>query len=157
MKNQLTLLYFENPEDLLAGIRTLQQYNIIIREIYASESVPNIENKLRIKQLQLGEMVFKFGCLGSIGLTSLVYYMLEPQMNYRMVLLNMLLLSAALFVVARLFSVKAPKVFALKPSDRRCFAVVDTQRIRVNESIAHFFQYTNAVELTPAIKNIVIS
>jgi hypothetical protein len=157
MKNQLTLLHFENPEDLLAGIDMLQQHRIIIREIYASEPVPNIETKLRIKQLQFGEAIFRFGCLGGMGLTSLGYYFLEPQTNWKTVLLNTIVLSVTLFIAGYLFPMNAPRIFTLKPGDRRYLAVVDTQRIPVNESIAHLFQYTGAVELSPAIKNIVIS
>ncbi|MDB5135739.1 MAG: hypothetical protein JWP37_2342 [Mucilaginibacter sp.] len=157
MKNQLTLLHFENPEDMLAGIDTLQQYNIIIREIYSSEPVPNIETKLRIKKFQFGQAIFRFGCLGGMGLTSLGYYFLEPQANWKTVLLNTIVLLVTLFIAGYLFPINAPRVFTLQQGDRRYLAVVDTQRIPVNESIAYLFQYTGAVEFSPAIKNIVIS
>ena len=157
MKNQLTLLHFESPEDLLAGIDTLQQHNIIIREIYASKPLSNIEPKLRIKQLRFGEAIFKFGCLGGIGSTSLGYYFLESHENWISVLLNAVFLFITLLIASRLFSVSAPKLIILKAGDKRYLAVVDTQRIPVNESIAHLFQYTNAVDLSPTIKNIVIS
>ena len=157
MKNQLTLLHFENPEDLLAGIDTLQQHRIIIREIYTPQPMPNIESKLRTKQLQLGKVIFRFGCLGGMGLTSLGYYFQEPQVNWKTVLINVLILLATLLIAGCLFPIRVPGVFTLKPGDRRYLAVVDTQCITVNESIAHLFQYTGAVELSPAIKNIVIS
>ena len=157
MKNQLTLLHFESPEELLAGIDTLQQHNIIIREIHASEPVPNIETKLRIKQLQFGEAIFRFGCMGAMGLTSLGYSFLEPQTNWKTALLNAVILLATLLIAGCLFRINAPRVFTLKTRDGRYLAVVDTRRIGVNESIAHLFQYTDAVELSPAIKNIVLS
>jgi hypothetical protein len=157
MKNQLTLLYFESPEDLVMGIDTLQQHNIIISEIHTSESLPYIKTKLRIKQLQFNEAIFRFGCLGGMGLTSLTYYLLEPQTSWKGALLNVLISLITLFIAGYLFPINAPRVFTLKPGDRRYLAVVDTQRIPVNESIAHLFQYTGAVELSPAIKNIVIS
>jgi hypothetical protein len=156
MKNQLTLLHFENPEDLLAGIDTLQQHSITIREIYSPELIPGIETKLRIKQLHFGEAIFRFG-LGGMGLTSLGYYFLQPQANWKTALLNALFLLVTLLIADRLFFVRAPRLIILKSGGRRYLAVVDTQRVPVNESIAHLFQYTEAVEFSPAIKNIVIS
>jgi hypothetical protein len=157
MKNQLTLLHFENPQDLLAGIDTLQLHNIIIREIYAAEHMPGIETKLRIKQLRFGDAIFRFGCLGGMGLTSLGYYFLQPQTNWKTELLNILILLVTLLIAGCLFSVRAPRHIILKSGDGRYLAVVDTQRIPVNESIAHLFQYTSAVDFSPAIKNIVIA
>jgi hypothetical protein len=157
MKNQLTLLHFENPEDMLAGIDTLRRYNIIVREIYTSEAMPNIATKLRIKQFRFGEAIFRFGCVGGMGLTSLAYYFLGPQTNWKTMLLNVLIILVTLFIAGRLFSFNAPRVFTLKPGDNRYLTVVDTQNIPVNQAVAHLFQYTGAVELSPAIKNIVIS
>jgi hypothetical protein len=52
---------------------------------------------------------------------------------------------------------KTPRCFSLQPGDRRYLAVVDTQRVPVDESIAHLFQYAGAVDFSSAIKNIVIS
>lgn len=157
MKNQLTLLHFDTPEDLLAGIDTLQQHHIIIREIYASERMPKVETKLRIKQLRLGEAILSFGCLGGIGLTTIGYYFLKPQADWKTILLNVIALLVTLLIAGRLFSVRAPRLITLKQGDRRYLAVVDTQHIPVNESVAYLFQYACAVELSPAIKNIVIS
>lgn len=157
MKNKLTLLYFERQEDLLAGIDALQQHHIIIREIYAAEPIPDIKSKLNLNQSQFGEAIIRFGCLGGIGITSLVYYFLQPQANWKTTLLNTGTLLITLFLAGCLSPVKATKFFTLKPGDKRYLAVVDTQRIAVNESIAHLFQYTSAVEFSPAIKNIVIS
>ncbi len=154
MKNQLTLLHFENPEDIIAGIDTLQQHHIIIREIYASQPIPGIETKLGIKYLRLGQAILRFGCMGGMGLTCLGYYLLEPQANWKTVLLNVLMLLLTLFVAGCLSPINAPKVLSLKPGDNRYLAVVDTERIPVNESIAHLFQYAGAVDLSPAIKNI---
>ena len=157
MKNQLTLLHFENPEDLFAGIDMLQQHNIIIREIYTSEPMSGIETRLRIKQLRFGEVIFRLGCLGGMGLTSLGYYFLQPHANWKTALLNTIVLLVTLLIAGCLLSVRAPRLIILKSGDRRYLAVVDTQRIPVNESIARLFQYTGAVEFSPAIKNIVIS
>ena len=157
MKNQLTLLHFDSPEDLLAGIDMLQQHNIIIREIYSAQPIPGIEATLKTKQLQFGEMILRFGCFGGMGLTSLGYYFLQSQANLKIVLLNTIALLVTLFIAGCLFLVKTPKLITLKPGDRRYLALVDTQHIPVNESIAHLFQYTGAVELSLAIKNIVIS
>jgi hypothetical protein len=157
MKNQLTLLHFENPDDLLAGIDALQQHNIIIREIYAPKPMPGIETKLRTKQLRFGKAIFKFGCLGGMGLTSLGYCFLEPHTNWKTVLFNALILLVTALIAGCLLPINAPGVFTLGPGDTRYLAVVDTQRIQVNESIAHLFQYAGAVEFSPAVKNIVIS
>ncbi len=157
MKNQLILLHFDNPEDMLSGIDTLQRHNVIIREIYASERMPNIETKLKIKQFRFGKAIFRFGCLGGMGLTSLGYCFLEPHLNLKIVLLNLLILLVTLLIAGCLFPVNVPNIFTLKSGDRRYLTVVDTQGMPVKESIAHLFQYTGAVELSPAIKNIVIS
>jgi hypothetical protein len=53
--------------------------------------------------------------------------------------------------------VKAPRCFTLQPGDRRYLAVVDTQHIPVNETIAHLFQYAGAVDFSSTIKNLVIA
>ena len=155
MKNQLTLLHFEGPEDLLAGIDVLQQHHIVIREIYSAEPIPGIKTKLN--RLQLGEAILRFGCLGGMVFTSLVFYLLQPAVNWKTALLNTVLLLITLFLAGCLSPVKAPKCFTLQPGDRRYLAVVDTQRMPVNESIAHLFQYADAVDFSPAIKNIVTS
>jgi hypothetical protein len=157
MKNQLTLLHFDNPEDLLAGIDALQQHHIIIREVYAAESVPGLEVKLNRQQLRLGEIVIRFGCLGGMVFTSLVFYLLQPEVNWKTALLNTALLLVTLFLAGCLTPVKAPRCFTLQPGDGRYLAVVDTQRIPVHEAIAHLFQYADAVDFSSAIKNIMIA
>jgi hypothetical protein len=157
MKNQLTLLHFDNAEDLLESIDMLRQHGVIIREIYSAKAIPDIEARLGLKRLQFGEMLFRFGCLGGMALTSLSYYFLEPQANWKTMLFNVLILLGTLFIAGRLFSIRAPKLFTLKPGDGRYLAVVDTQHVLVNEAVTHLFQYTGAVELSPALKNIVLS
>jgi hypothetical protein len=157
MKNQLTLLHFDNPEGLLAGIDALQHHHIVIREVYAAEPVPGLKVKLNRQQLRLGEIVLRFGCLGGMVFTSLVFYLLQPEVNWETALLNTALLLVTLFLAGCLTPVKAPRCFILQPGDRRYLAVVDTQRIPVDESIAHLFQYAAAIDFNSTIKNIVIS
>jgi hypothetical protein len=157
MKNHLTLLHFDSAQDLLDGVDMLQQHRIVIREIYSAEPIPGIELKLGIKRVQMGGAIFKFGCLGGMALTSLGCYFLQHQANWKTVILNLLVLLVTLIIADRLFAIGAPKVFTLNPGDKRCLVVVDTQRISVHEAIAHLFQYTSAVEISVAIKNIVIS
>jgi Protein of unknown function (DUF3341) len=157
MKNQLTLLRFDNPEDLLAGIYALRQHHIVIREVYVAEPVPGLEVKLNSQQLRLGELVLRFGCLGGLVFTSLVFYLLQPEVNWKTALLNTALLLVTLFLAGCLTPVKAPRCFNLRPGDQRYLAVVDTQRVPVNESIAYLFQYSGAIDFNSTIKNIVIS
>ncbi|MDB5108954.1 MAG: hypothetical protein JWR67_68 [Mucilaginibacter sp.] len=157
MKNQLTLLHFDNPEDLLAGIDALQQHHIVIQEVYSAKPVPGMEAKLNRQQLRLGEMVLRFGCLGGMVFVSLIFYLMQPEVNWKSALLNTVLLLVTLFLAGCLTPVKAPRCFNLQPGDRRYLAVVDTQRIPVEESIAHLFQYAGAVDFNSTIKNIVIS
>jgi hypothetical protein len=157
MKNQLTLLHFDNPEDLLASVDTLQQHHLVIHEVYSAEPVPGMEAKLNRQQLRLGEIVLRFGCFGGMVFASLVFYLLQPEVNWKTALLNTVLLLITLFLAGCLTPAKAPRCFALQPGDRRYLAVVDTERIPVDESIAHLFQYAGAVDFSSAIKNIVIS
>jgi hypothetical protein len=157
MKNQLTLLHFDSPEDLLAGIDALQQHHIVIQEVYSAKPVPGMEAKLNRQQLRLGEMVLRFGCFGGMVFASLVFYLMQPEVNWKSALLNTVLLLTTLFLAGCLTPVKAPRCFILQPGDRRYLAVIDTQRIPVDESIAHLFQYAGAVDFNSAIKNIVIS
>ena len=157
MKNQLTLLHFENPEELLAGIDTLQRHHLIIHEVYSAETIPGIEARLSTRQWRLGAMIIRFGCLGGLVLTPLFFYLQQPGANWKAVLLNTILLVVAMFFAGCLTPVKVPKYRKLQAGDRRYLAVVDTQHIPINESINHLFQYARAVEFSPAIKNIVIS
>ena len=157
MKNQLTLLHFENPEELIAGIDTLQRHHLIIHEVYSSETIPGIEARLSTRQWRLGAAIIRFGCFGGLVLTPLFFYLQQPGVNWKAVTLNIMLLVVALFFAGCLTPVKAPKYRKLQAGDQRYLAIVDTQHIPVSESITHLFQYTGAVEFSPAIKNIVIS
>jgi hypothetical protein len=157
MKNQLILLHFYNPEDLLTGIDTLQQHHIIIREVYSAEPVPGMEAKLNRRQLRLGEVILRFGCLGGMVFASLIFYLLQPGVNWKTALLNTVLLLVTMFLAGCLTPVKTPRCFTLQPGDQRYLAIVDTQRIPLDESIAYLFQYAGAVDFNSTIKNIVIS
>jgi hypothetical protein len=157
MKNQLTLLYFDNAESLLMGVDILQRHDIAIREIYTAKPIPGLEIKLRIKQLLRANAVLKYGCLGGVALTSMMCYFMQEAINPEAGLLNALLLCAAFLFAGRLFPNGVPKLFALKPGDKRYLMVVNTSHMQVNETLAHFFQYTGAVGFSPAIKNIVLS
>ena len=157
MKNQLTLLHFENPEDLLAGIDTLQKHHLIIHEVYSAESIPGIKARLNTRQWRLGAAIARFGCLGGLVITPLYFYLQQPGVNWITVLLNTILLVVAWFFAGCLTPVKVPKYRKLQAGDKRYLAIVDTQHIPVSESITHLSQYAGAVEFSPAIKNIVIS
>lgn len=157
MKNQLTLLHFDSAEDLFQSINSLHENGIAICEIYSAEPIPGIEIKLGIRRLKLGHVALKYGCLGSMALSSSVYYFFQLGANWKAQMLNALLLMITFLSASRLFSVRVPKLFTLKPGDKRYLMIVDTRLVPVNEAIAHLFQYTSAVGLSPAVKNIVIS
>jgi hypothetical protein len=157
MKNQLTLLYFDSAEHLLQSIGSIQQHGIDIQEIYSAKPINGIEVKLRIKQLKFGNAVFRYGCLGGIALTSIIYYLMQPAINPEAGICNALLLLAAFLFADRLFPNRVPKLFTLKPGDNRYMMIVNARHTPVNETIAHLFEYTSAVNLSRTIKNIVIS
>ena|ERR1700743_433347 len=157
MKNQLTLLHFENLEDLLEGIDTLQQHHLIIHEVYSAEPIPGIDAKLNKLRLQLGELAIRIGLFGGIVFTSLLFYLQQQEVSWKEALLNTALLLVTLYFAGCLTPVKVPRWRKLQAGDRRYLAVVDTQHVPVNEYITHLFQYTGAIEFNSVIKNIVIS
>jgi hypothetical protein len=157
MKNQLTLLHFENPEELIAGIDTLQKHHLIIHEVYSSKNIPGIEARLSTRQWRLGAAIIRFGCFGGLVLTPLFFYVQQSGLNWKAVTLDIILLVVALFFAGCLTPIKAPKFRKLQTGDQRYLAIVDTENIPVSESITHLFQYARAVEFSPGIKKIVIS
>jgi hypothetical protein len=164
MKSKLTLLHFDGVADLLHGIDALQYYQIPICEVYTPVTIPGIESILRIKQIRSGYAVLKFGCLGGTAITTLIYYMfgqnslnISSRNSVMTLLFTALVMLITYFFAARLFRGSAPKAISLKKSDHRYLIIVNANQITHDDDIQNLFKYATAVEISAAVKNIVIS
>lgn len=158
------LMHFDTASDLLQGINTLQRYKIPVCEVYTPEHIYGLETKLRIKPARLGHAFIKFGFLGGTALTTLVYYFLkycELDKSVRAVtpglLLNLLVMLITFFFALRLFPGHLPRVVYLGPDDRRFLIVVKANHINRSEDIVNLFKYSEAVEISQDIKNMLAS
>jgi hypothetical protein len=164
MKSKLTLLHFDGVADLLHGIDALQYYQIPICEVYTPVTIPGIESILRIKQIRSGYAVLKFGCLGGTAITTLIYYMfgqnslnISSRNSVVTLLFMVLVMLITYFFAARLFPGSAPKIIRLKNRDQRYLIIVNANQITHHGDIQNLFKYATAVEISAAVKNIVIS
>jgi hypothetical protein len=153
-------MHFEGVNDLLHAIDALQYYSVPICEVHTPVQIHDIETRLRIKNIRLGYAVLKYGCLGGTALITLAYYILEQKPGetpaFSMMLTAFIML-ATFFIAARLFPGTAPKVIDLQPDDNRYLILVDANNIAQNEDLNSLFNYSGAVEISSAIKHMVIS
>jgi len=163
MKNaKLIVNYFYSTDDLKHGIETLQYYHVPILEVHLSIPVKGIEEKLKIKRLRQGNAVVKFGFFGGIGLSTLFYYMVEQGWTIISIkqvyafLVSIIVMASTFFFATYLFPTRVPKVIELPRSAGRVFLiVVDAYQITDHAEVRHLFQYAEAVEMSPLIKDIV--
>ncbi|MES2456762.1 MAG: quinol:electron acceptor oxidoreductase subunit ActD [Bacteroidota bacterium] len=162
--NKSTLLNFENERDLLQGIDTLLHHKISITEVYAPKLIRELEKKLRIKEIRMGIAILKFGCLGGSAITSLLYYLIQigPVVNFQNkdlydLMANLGVVILTFFAATFLFPRHAPKIGLLHPSDRRYLVVVNSDNITANKEINDLLRYSEAMELSTAVKNMMAS
>lgn len=160
-RSKSILMHFDSKHDFLHGIDALQHYKIPICEVYTPKRIYGLEDKLRIKKIRMGYRVLKFGCLGGTAATTLAYYLFSPgSVTGRSLLelvFNLFIMLTTLLLATRLFPGQAPKVFSLSHDDRRYLIVVEAGSTIPHEDISNLFEYSGAVELSPAIKKMIIS
>jgi hypothetical protein len=159
-----TLMYFDGEDDLLHGIDVLQHYGVLISEVYAPKQIAGIEKKLRIKDIRLGNAVLKYGFMGGAAITTLACYILEHgsllkpiERSDLTLLMTVFITAITLLFASRLLLKRVPQMINSRSNDNRYLMVVNARGIIPHDHITNLFQYTEAVEISPAIKNIVIS
>lgn len=163
-RSKSILMHFDSKHDFLHGIDALQHYKIPICEVYTPKRIYGLEDKLKIKKIRMGYRVLKFGCLGGTAATTLAYYLFSPGSVANFtgrslfeLISNLFIMLTTLLFATRLFPGQAPKVFNLGPDDRRYLIVVEAGSTIPHEDISNLFEYSGAVELSPAIKKMIIS
>ncbi|MFC0515347.1 quinol:electron acceptor oxidoreductase subunit ActD [Mucilaginibacter angelicae] len=161
-RTKLILNHFYSTDDLKHGIEVLQHYQVPILEVHLSKPIKGIDEKLQIKRLRRGHAAIKFGLLGGTALSTLTYYLIEhgwPLMNSKTIsafLIGIIIMALTFVFATYLFPSRVPKVISLPPSDSRFFLiVVDANHITAHEEIGRLFQYAEAVEMSPPVKDIV--
>jgi uncharacterized protein YacL len=161
-RTKLILNHFYSADDLIHGIEVLQHYHVPILEVHLSKPVKGIEEKLQIKQLRRGNAAIKFGFLGGIVLATLICYLAEhglPLTGLKSIIpfiISIIVMALTFFFATYLFPSQAPQLLSLPRADGRAFLiVVDAHSFMDHEEIKHLFQYANAVEMSPLIKDIV--
>lgn len=157
-------MHFENKHDLLHGIDVLQQYKISISEVYTPKFIRGLDQKLKIKEIKTGLAVLKFGCLGGAALTTLMFYILQHGITFSFssesligLVLNLVIMLVTFLLAMLLFPAKAPKLFKLKSRDHRFLVVIKSNHVTSDENISNLLKYSEAVELSPSIKNMIAS
>jgi hypothetical protein len=163
-KNKSILMHFENEHDLLHGIDVLQQHKISISEVYAPKFIRGLDQKLKIKEIKAGLTILKFGCLGGAAVTTFVYYVFQHGITLRFnkeslmgLMLNLVIMGVTFLLAMQLFPAKAPKLIRLKPRDHRFLVVIKSIQVIPDENISNLLKYAEAVELSPAIKDMIAS
>jgi hypothetical protein len=161
-RTKLILNHFYSADDLIHGIEVLQHYHVPILEVHLSKPVKGIEEKLQIKQLRRGNAAIKFGFLGGTGLATLICYLAEHGLSFTGLksiipfIISVIVMAATFAFATYLFPSQAPQLLSLPRADGRAFLiVVDAHSFMDHEEIKHLFQYANAVEMSPLIKDIV--
>jgi hypothetical protein len=158
------LCNFSYADDLLFGIDALKSFNIPIYEVYTPLRIGGLKSKLEIKRLKAGHAALKYGCFGGLSFTSIVFYALghnwdvaptaQDMLGFG-VLLSFLILS--FFFASWLIAVKPPRIIRLPSGDSRFLIVVKTKNIMPGEGVASFLQYSGSVEITQAVKKMLLT
>lgn len=152
------LCQFSHAEDLLFGIDALQSFHIPIHEVYTPVYIEGLKAKLELKKLKTGYAVLKYGCFGGASLSPLLLYALNR--DWRVPLINMaltaLFLLIAFLCASRLIATKPPRIIKLPATDHRFAIMIEKKHIIVYEGIASFLQYSGAVEISQAVKKMLI-
>jgi hypothetical protein len=163
-KNKSILMHFESEHDLLHGIDVLQQHKISISEVYSPKFILGLDQKLKIKEIKAGLAILKFGCLGGAAVTTLMYYVFQHGIilsfnkeNLMGLILNLVIMGVTFLLAMQLFPDKAPKLIELKPCDHRFLVVIKSVHVTTDENISNLLKYSEAVELSPSIKDMITS
>jgi hypothetical protein len=149
------LCNFSHAEDLLFGIEALRSLQIPIKEVYSPVRIEDLNAKLEAKRLKVGHAALTYGCLGGMAFTSIIGYCFDHHNNISPLLL--LLVSVTFLFAWWLTAVKPPKVIKLPQNDRRFLIVINTHNIMRTAGIADFLQYSGSVEITRAVKKMLLN
>ncbi|WP_316844122.1 quinol:electron acceptor oxidoreductase subunit ActD [Pedobacter psychrodurus] len=163
-KNKSILMHFESEHDLLHGIDVLQQYKISINEVYSPKNIRGLDQKLKIKEIKTGLAILKFGCLGGAALSTFLYYILQHGITFSLdseslmgLMLNLVVMLVTFVLAMQLFPAKAPKLFKIKSRDHRFLVVIKSNHVTSDENVSNLLKYSEAVELSPSIKDMIAS
>ena len=158
--------HFEDPDDLMQGIDSLQKNNVSIYDVYTPMPIHGIEDKLGIKRSRLPIVAFCCGLLGTLTGFSLIYYMLvhdwpmiiggKPAFAFPdfipvcfelTVLFCAYGMGIAFFYSNHLFPGRAPRVMDLRATDDRFVLAIDAQANPYPDKIEDLLKNAGAVEI----------
>ena len=158
------LCNFSHTDDLLFGIDALRSFNIPINEVYSPARIDELKSKLEIKRLKAGHTVLKYGCIGGASLAPMLFYALDHNggatssvKDIPGMVFTAFFLISTFFLASWLTTSKPPEIIKLPPNDRRFLIVIKTRNIMPNEKVASFLQYSGSVEITQAVKKLLLT
>lgn len=162
-KSKSILMHFDSKDDLFHCIDVLQHFRISISEVYTPRFIPVLEKKLRVKEIKQGAAYLKYGCMGGAAISSLLFYILQggsPDArgggDYKAVIWNIVIMALTFFIALYLFPSTVPKIKQLRRGDRRYLLVVKSNNLMAeDEQVNQLMKYAEAVELSPAIKDMI--
>lgn len=165
-KTKYILGHFEDPDDLMHGIDTLQKNNVSIYDVYTPMPIHGIEDKLGIKRSRLPIVAFWCGLTGTVTAISMIYYMLVqdwpmdiggkpafafpdfiPVMFELTVLFCSYGMGIAFFIANHLAPGRAPRVMDLRATDDRFVLAIDAKANPYPDKIEDLLKNAGAVEI----------
>lgn len=158
------LCYFNNAEDLLSGIDALKSFNIPILEVYSSRYIEALKTKVELKRLKAGQATLKYLCFGGVSLVSIAGYILDHNWNTTLNTKDVIGIGTTLFLMISTFVLaswllvaKPPKIIQLLRNDARFLIVIKTKNVILDDNVASFLQYSGSVEITQAVKRMLLT
>jgi hypothetical protein len=157
---------FDDPDDMMHGIDTLQKNSVPIYDVYTPMPIHGIEDKLGIKESRLGYAAFMFGCLGGTVVFSMICYMLvhdwplniggKPHFavpDFIPITFEWTVLFTAFgtvltyFYSTHLFPGRAPRVMDLRATNDRFVIAINAKGNIPHEDITNLLKEAGAVEV----------
>ncbi|MEN0053499.1 MAG: quinol:electron acceptor oxidoreductase subunit ActD [Mucilaginibacter sp.] len=158
------LCSFSHAEDLLFGIDALKSFNIPIYEVHSPTYIDALKTRLELKKLNTGQIALKYGCFGGASITSIIFYAAGHNWgapatvrDYLGMGLQVFFLVFAIVFASWLTMNKPPEIVKLPSNDTRFLIVIKTRNIIADEGVASFLQYSGSVEITQAVKKMLLS
>ena len=161
---EFVLCSFSNVHDLLFGIDAIKSFNIPICEVCSPAHIEELKTKLEINRLRIGYNILKYGCLGGLVFVSMASYAMNRDWNtmlsYKEVI-SMLVVAAFMVFnmvfASRLLVDKLPAIIKLPANDCRYLVIVKKGNIIPGKNVASFLQYSGSVEITQAVKQMLLA
>jgi hypothetical protein len=159
----LVLCHFSNAQDLLFGIDALRSFHIPIYEVYSPTHTDQLNARLEIRKFKRGHAVLKYGCILGLTISSIGFYIFNRQwtipltaMDYLRLALPIVLLIVASTLASSFITSKPPEVIKLSSADARFLIIIKTENIIPCEDVASFLQYSGSLEITRAVKRMLL-